>query len=431
MRVSRGARPGSRDRPRCPSRPAGGRPSRRGPAGTAGNPDRLGDRAGLGDDPEPRAAVEHGARPSRTTSWSSTTSSVSGRFLLGLGHRRCSPRSRRAVPPDGRISIVVPRARCRSPSSHRSSQRGTACSRDPGDPGRRASPVKPCPLSVDDELSPPPVAALDRRRCARVAPECRATLLRASLTRPRRCVVGLASGSVSKSADVELGVDHRVVAELLDDRDEPVHPGVGGARHAAGGAAGRRRGPRATRGAVRRPGGRRPLPLRRRRLPAGTTLRRAVGAGELLPRGALGAAGAGALTEVPLSVDTEAVPVDGPGRVDRRRLGDARRRRGRQAGQPAAPRWSSTTSPWCRCRESGTSLGPTATRQVIVGVGEDQEGRLPTSIAALSAGDRGPHRPAMTPDGGAGPRPGARRGRRVGVGGGGARPHRARARAWC
>ena len=36
--------------------------------------------------------------------------------------------------------------------------------------------------------------------------------------------------------------------------------------------------------------------------------------------------------------------------------------------------------------ESGTSLGPTATRQVIVGVGEDQEGRLPTSIAALSSG---------------------------------------------
>jgi hypothetical protein len=36
--------------------------------------------------------------------------------------------------------------------------------------------------------------------------------------------------------------------------------------------------------------------------------------------------------------------------------------------------------------ESGTSLGPTATRQVIVGVGEDQEERLPASIAALSSG---------------------------------------------
>jgi hypothetical protein len=36
--------------------------------------------------------------------------------------------------------------------------------------------------------------------------------------------------------------------------------------------------------------------------------------------------------------------------------------------------------------DSGTTLGPTATRQVIVGVGEDQEGRLPASIAALSSG---------------------------------------------
>ena len=35
---------------------------------------------------------------------------------------------------------------------------------------------------------------------------------------------------------------------------------------------------------------------------------------------------------------------------------------------------------------SGTSLGPTATRQVIVGVDEDQQSRLPTSLAALAGG---------------------------------------------
>lgn len=34
----------------------------------------------------------------------------------------------------------------------------------------------------------------------------------------------------------------------------------------------------------------------------------------------------------------------------------------------------------------GSSLGPTATRQVIVGVGEDQQSRLPTSLAALAGG---------------------------------------------
>ena len=35
---------------------------------------------------------------------------------------------------------------------------------------------------------------------------------------------------------------------------------------------------------------------------------------------------------------------------------------------------------------SGSSLGPTATRQVIVGVGVDQQSRLPTSLAALAGG---------------------------------------------
>jgi hypothetical protein len=36
---------------------------------------------------------------------------------------------------------------------------------------------------------------------------------------------------------------------------------------------------------------------------------------------------------------------------------------------------------------AGTSLGPAATRQVIVGVGEDQGRRLARSIAALAGGD--------------------------------------------
>ena len=36
---------------------------------------------------------------------------------------------------------------------------------------------------------------------------------------------------------------------------------------------------------------------------------------------------------------------------------------------------------------TSTALGPTATRQVIVAVGDDQQTRLPTSIAALSSGD--------------------------------------------
>ncbi len=120
-------------------------------------------------------------------------------------------------------------------------------------------------------------------------------------------------------------------------------------------------------------------------LPAGSTLRRAVGAGELLPRGALGSPGAASRTEVPLSVDTEAVPstVRVGSTVDvwvtPDRAADAKPGTGRSTLVFDDVAVVSTP-------ESGTSLGPTATRQVIVGVGEDQEGRLPTSIAALSSG---------------------------------------------
>ena len=120
-------------------------------------------------------------------------------------------------------------------------------------------------------------------------------------------------------------------------------------------------------------------------LPAGSTLRRAVGAGELLPRGALGSSGAASHTEVPLSVDTEAVPstVRVGSTVDvwvtPDRAADAKPGTGRSTLVFDDVAVVSTP-------ESGTSLGPTATRQVIVGVGEDQEGRLPTSIAALSSG---------------------------------------------
>jgi hypothetical protein len=119
-------------------------------------------------------------------------------------------------------------------------------------------------------------------------------------------------------------------------------------------------------------------------LPAGTTLRRAVGAGELLPRGALGTSGAASRTELPLSVDTEAVP--------------STVRVGSTVDVWVTPDDAAAAKPGGRATlvlddvavvsvpESGTSLGPTATRQVIVGVGEDQEGRLPASIAALSSG---------------------------------------------
>ncbi len=126
------------------------------------------------------------------------------------------------------------------------------------------------------------------------------------------------------------------------------------------------------------------------RLPDGVTLGRAVGAGELLPRAALAAGPTGSLTELPLSVPAEAVPatvrvgslVDVWVTPDRSATSAGRARDGsgprstrvlRDVRVVAAPR-------------AGDALGPTATRQVIVGVGTEEEPALPTTIASLAGG---------------------------------------------
>ncbi|MEO5708408.1 MAG: hypothetical protein ABIQ59_01105 [Nocardioidaceae bacterium] len=124
-------------------------------------------------------------------------------------------------------------------------------------------------------------------------------------------------------------------------------------------------------------------------LPDGATLSRAVGPGELVPRAALGDSGTGPLTEVPLSVETEAVPsnlrvgtvvdvwVTPDAGVTAADGSDGTARRSVLVFDDVAVLSVPRTS---------TSLGPTATRQVIIGVDEDQQGRLPTSLAALAAG---------------------------------------------
>ena len=128
-------------------------------------------------------------------------------------------------------------------------------------------------------------------------------------------------------------------------------------------------------------------------LPTGSTLARPVGAGEMVPRGALGTQGSGALTEVPLSVDAEAVPstlrvgavVDVWVTPDDARAGGSA---GGSAGDASTPRSALVFDDVAvlSAPRGGSSLGPTATRQVIVGVGRDQETRLPTSLAALAGG---------------------------------------------
>lgn len=125
--------------------------------------------------------------------------------------------------------------------------------------------------------------------------------------------------------------------------------------------------------------------------PAGSVLDRAVGAGELVPRGAVGTAESGSLTEVPLSVNTESVPstVQVGTIVDVWVTPDgAATDADAPSDGPRAPRSTLVFDDVAvvSVPRSGTSLGPSATRQVIVGVGEDQESRLPTSLASLAGG---------------------------------------------
>jgi hypothetical protein len=120
-------------------------------------------------------------------------------------------------------------------------------------------------------------------------------------------------------------------------------------------------------------------------LPDGATLARAVGAGELLPRAALAAASTATVIEVPLSVDTQAVPATvGVGStVDVWVTPDAGDRAEGASGRSVLVFDDVSV---ISVQRTATTLGPTTTRQVIVGVGEEQEARLPRSIAALSSG---------------------------------------------
>jgi hypothetical protein len=122
-------------------------------------------------------------------------------------------------------------------------------------------------------------------------------------------------------------------------------------------------------------------------LPSGARLARAVGAGELVPRGALGETGAVQLTEVPLSVATEAVPstVRVGSVVDVWVTPDAAAA-GARAAQAARAALVFDDVAVVSVPRTGSSLGPTATRQVIVGVDADQQARLPVSLAALAGG---------------------------------------------
>ena len=123
-------------------------------------------------------------------------------------------------------------------------------------------------------------------------------------------------------------------------------------------------------------------------LPDGSVLARDVGPGELLPRAALGAGDAAATVEVPLSVPTEAVPasVRAGSVVDVWVTADPDLAADVSAAKDATSTLVLGRVTVLSVSRAGGALGPSATRQVIVGVEPGQEDALPTALAQLARG---------------------------------------------
>lgn len=120
-------------------------------------------------------------------------------------------------------------------------------------------------------------------------------------------------------------------------------------------------------------------------VPPGSTLARAVGAGELLPRAALLSGEADEVLEVPLTVPAESVPgtVGAGSVVDVWVTPDPLSSTGRQ-GQESELVLAGV--PVVALSRSGGALGPAVTRQVVVGLDRSHQGVLPRALALMAAG---------------------------------------------
>lgn len=124
-------------------------------------------------------------------------------------------------------------------------------------------------------------------------------------------------------------------------------------------------------------------------LPEGAVLARDVGAGELLPRAAVGTGSGAAAVEVPLSVPAEAVPatVRAGSVVDVWVTPDPHLApSGAAEDDRAESRLVLAQVPVLAVSRSGGALGPSAGRQVIVGVEPGQEDTLPAALAQIARG---------------------------------------------
>jgi hypothetical protein len=115
-------------------------------------------------------------------------------------------------------------------------------------------------------------------------------------------------------------------------------------------------------------------------LPGNAVLARAVGAGELLPRDALDADGTMRLVELPLSVQSDAVA--------------ATVRAGTVVDVWVTPKSDQddrsvrvlSAVPVLDAPQGESSLGPSSTRQVVVGLDADQQALLPRALDRLAVG---------------------------------------------
>jgi len=117
-------------------------------------------------------------------------------------------------------------------------------------------------------------------------------------------------------------------------------------------------------------------------VPADTTLVRDVGIGELLPRAALGSAGDLALVEVPVAVAAEALPstVRAGSVVDVWVTPEA------TSGRAVDSLLVFDDVLVIAVPGTGSALGSSATRQIVVGIDEADEQDLPAALARASTG---------------------------------------------
>ena len=122
-------------------------------------------------------------------------------------------------------------------------------------------------------------------------------------------------------------------------------------------------------------------------VPAGSVVTRDLGAGELLPRAAIGSAATHHVVEVPFSVATDAVPASvRPGSVvDVWVAPGASATAAADAGPQRAVRVFDDVTV-VAVPATGSSLGPASSRQVVVAVPPGKEAALPSALSRAANG---------------------------------------------